>query len=432
MQVLFTTVATKAHFYAQVSLAWALRAAGHEVCVASQPDMVDEIVRAGLAAVPVGEPFNADEAMEARDGDTPDEGGEDFVWEAMDLAHLLGEDVAYEDVHGVLTTYCSLIFPYIYAERTVDELVDFARWWGPDLVVWDTVTFAGGVAARACGAAHARLLFGLDLVGWMRQLHRRHLAGRPVVRQEDPMREWLDPTLERHGSTFAEDAVTGHWTIDPSPTSLSLPVDHLTLPMRYVPYNGPAVVPHWLRRAPERPRVCLTLGLSFREVVGADRVCVHTLLDAVADLDIEVVATLNPEQLSPGTVLPPNVTAVDFVPLNALLPTCSAIVHHGGAGTYHTALAHGVPQIIVSTDMWDATPRAHRLTQQGAGLHIHDTASASPDHLRAMLTRVLNEPGFHHNATRLRTETLATPTPAHLVPTLEKLTQHHRPRTETG
>jgi UDP:flavonoid glycosyltransferase YjiC (YdhE family) len=30
-----------------------------------------------------------------------------------------------------------------------------------------------------------------------------------------------------------------------------------------------------------------------------------------------------------------------------LLPTCSAIVHHGGAGTMFGALAHSVPQVIL-------------------------------------------------------------------------------------
>ncbi|MFF2750047.1 hypothetical protein ACFVVA_31480 [Kitasatospora sp. NPDC058048] len=49
-------------------------------------------------------------------------------------------------------------------DRMIDDLVAFARDWRPDLAVWDTMTFAGPVAARACGAAHARLMFGLDLV----------------------------------------------------------------------------------------------------------------------------------------------------------------------------------------------------------------------------------------------------------------------------
>jgi UDP:flavonoid glycosyltransferase YjiC (YdhE family) len=37
-----------------VAVAWALRAAGHDVRVAAQPDLADAIVQAGLTAVPVG------------------------------------------------------------------------------------------------------------------------------------------------------------------------------------------------------------------------------------------------------------------------------------------------------------------------------------------------------------------------------------------
>ncbi|MFE9117175.1 glycosyltransferase [Streptomyces sp. NPDC007172] len=77
----------------------------------------------------------------------------------------------------------------------------------------------------------------------------------------------------------------------------------------------------------------------------------------MADLDVEVVATLNAEQLDALGPTPPNVRAVDFVPLNQLLPSCAAIIHHGGAGTFLTALAHGVPQVVVPSRMC-ATPRA--------------------------------------------------------------------------
>src|ERR1017187_1851466 len=42
-----------------VPVAWALRAAGHEVRVASQPDLTEVITGAGRPGVPVGQPLNA-------------------------------------------------------------------------------------------------------------------------------------------------------------------------------------------------------------------------------------------------------------------------------------------------------------------------------------------------------------------------------------
>ncbi|MFE7135996.1 hypothetical protein ACFVIM_34615, partial [Streptomyces sp. NPDC057638] len=54
MRVLFVLYAERTHLYIQVPLARALAAAGHEVRVASQPELADETTRAGLTAVPVG------------------------------------------------------------------------------------------------------------------------------------------------------------------------------------------------------------------------------------------------------------------------------------------------------------------------------------------------------------------------------------------
>jgi hypothetical protein len=43
--------------------------------------------------------------------------------------------------------------------------------------------------------------------------------------------------------------------------------------------------------------VCLTAGLGGRAVIGEDWIPYQALFEAVADLDIEVVATLDAEQL---------------------------------------------------------------------------------------------------------------------------------------
>lgn len=45
--------------------------------------------------------------------------------------------------------------------------------------------------------------------------------------------------------------------------------------------------------------------------------------------------------------LPSSVTVVDDVPHDWLLPQVAGVVHHGGAGTTHTAARAGVPQLVV-------------------------------------------------------------------------------------
>src|SRR5262249_30229195 len=58
MKALFPTWAWPSHFFPMVPLAWALRAAGHEVRVASGPELAGTIRASGLPAVSVGTPVD--------------------------------------------------------------------------------------------------------------------------------------------------------------------------------------------------------------------------------------------------------------------------------------------------------------------------------------------------------------------------------------
>ncbi|MEU4532072.1 activator-dependent family glycosyltransferase [Micromonospora ureilytica] len=400
MRILFTTFAARSHMHAQVPLAWALRAAGHEVCVASQPDLVEAITRSGLPAVGLGEPLLLDENVVRLDddavGDDPHAVRMDTWPEFLDIAETEPGRLTDDYVQGVFAAYAPLIFRY-FSYQLTDELVRYARWWRPDLIVWDTMTYAGPVAAMATGAAHARLLFGLDLVGWMRQHHLAALARRPRNGRDDPMAEWLDFALAEHGCAFAEEATVGQWTIDPVPPSLRLRSGLLSVPVRYVPYNGPSVVPAWVHERSARPRVCLTLGVSQREVFGSDRASVGEILAAVAELDVEVVATLNAGQLAAIGTVPDNVRVVEFVPMDALLPTCAAVINHGGAGSFQTALAHGVPQLIIPDMMWDTArcDASARLHPCGPRFPRHCSRGASDHTAAGRVGHPVPGPGRH-------------------------------------
>ena len=70
-----------------------------------------------------------------------------------------------------------------------------------------------------------------------------------------------------------------------------------------------------------------------------------------------------PERL-PGTI-----GAFSFLPLGKILPSCRAIVHHGGIGTLGQALKAGVPQLIrpLAYDQFD---NAYRVTTRKLGNYI--------------------------------------------------------------
>ncbi|KAB2346157.1 activator-dependent family glycosyltransferase [Actinomadura rudentiformis] len=426
MRVLFAVYAAKTHFYNMVPLAWALRAAGHDVRVASEPALVPAITRTGLTAVPVG-----DEA------DTPrDEATSGTSWRDLNagVTETRPEVLTWDYVLGTFTIACSMHYEHATGGRSMlDDLAGFARDWRPDLVVWDALTFAGPVAAQVSGAAQARMLFGIDYIGRMYCDYARLLAEQPPERRDDPIGDWLAGRLARFDTAYepglATEMMTGQWTIDPTPSFMQFPLDLPFRRMRYVPYNGPSDVPEWVRVRPEKPRVCLTLGMTARESLGGDLFSVADMLEAVAELDIELVATLNSEQIAEMPVLPANVRVVDFVPLNDLLPSCSAIIHHGGFGTLGNAMVHGVPNIIAPGHYWDEVGFGQALEGRGAGLMLDYRQKAGEglrsgldlDGLRTMLARVLDEPSFRANSALIREEIEATPSPRDLARDLERL-----------
>ncbi|RZQ61171.1 nucleotide disphospho-sugar-binding domain-containing protein [Amycolatopsis suaedae] len=416
MKVLFCALPQKTHVLGMVPLAWALRTAGHEVRFACLPGFAATITQAGLTAVPVGWDLEPeDDSPEAVAALQELRRGLPLPY---DIATTLPGPVTWteerREAFEVMVTYA-------FGEDNapmLPALVDLARAWQPDLVVWEPFTYAGPIAAAACGAAHARLLFSVDFLGVPHDWIVRNVAG-------DPLTAWLTSTACEHGVEFTPDLLAGQFTIDQSPASLRITApDHEYLSMRYSPYGGAATVPPWLQRPAERPRVALTLGTSATEDLPGYRVNVAGILDALSDVDVEVVATLaEPEQAKLGTV-PDNARIVSYVPLDALAATCSAAINHGGFGTLSTFIRHAVPQLTLPHD-FEGPLICRKLAEQGAGLTVH-ADEASGEHVRAGLLRLLTEPAFAERAAALRDEVTALPTPNELVGRIEELTTKYR------
>ncbi|MFE9914607.1 activator-dependent family glycosyltransferase [Micromonospora sp. NPDC005553] len=421
MRVLFVAPPDlKSHLYIMTPLAWALRTAGHDVRVACQPGSTEALAQAGLTAVLAGEPM-AETLAEV------DEMSEPPKRQAAPATLPVQTDYARDDPYAELEYLTTNLLPFLHTDEMLTDLIGFARAWRPDLVLWDAMTYAGPVVARACGAAHARILFGTDAFVQLWEAVRAAGGSRP-----DPMRAWLEPLLRTHGGgAFADDVVHGQWTIDTMPPWTWRPSSPHYIRMRHLAFNGPSVVPRWLYEPPVRPRVCVTLGMTHREADVAEASAVD-LLEAVGDLDIEVVATMSAEQLASVPRIPDNVRVVDFVPMNVLLPTCSAIVHHGGSSTMASAFEHAVPQLIVPSAYWSEkwfgpVAQANGLQERGAGVWLaYDSDHLTRAGLREDLMRVLKDPSFKENAVRLRTEMMGLPTPNEVVPAVEKLTAAYR------
>ncbi|MEU1792569.1 activator-dependent family glycosyltransferase [Streptomyces sparsogenes] len=433
MRVLFASFAQRTPFFNSVPLAWALRTAGHEVRVASAPELVDAVTGAGLTAVPVGSDETVVQktlrAMENGELITPEQ------WRAEgsrmpDLGENREEELTWEFLTWL---YRRMRVPKekILNDSLFDDLVEFCRWWQPDLVVSDPITYAGRLAAAVTGAAHARILFSQDVYGRMREHYLRAKERQPAEAREDALAEWLGEWAERYGASFSEEMTNGHFTIDQLPDSLRLDTDITYVPMRYVPYNGTAVVPKWLCEDPKAPRVLMTFGVSMNdwavlEVITVDQM--QEILDSLADLDIELVITLPAKFSEQLPRVPDNTRIVEFVPVHAILPSCSAVIGHGGAGSFNGSVLYGIPQLLIGMMAPDVTTKSEYFARSGTGLSIESAGDVTGPRIRAYLKRLLEEDSFRENAQRVRREALAQPTPNDVVPELERLAAQYRTR----
>jgi UDP:flavonoid glycosyltransferase YjiC (YdhE family) len=371
-----------------VPLAWALRAAGHDVRVAVAPALASTVARSGLPAVVVG-----------RDVDV-----------AGPHRRMYQDLVAAGPADG--TSAASLreaernfaLFVRV-ADAMTGDLLRFARAWRPDLVVFDPYCYAGPLVARLLGVPAVRHLYGPDINSLSHQVEARVLA----------------PVLARYG--LAELDLLGQLTVDVCPPGMQ--VREIGAPLvrqrvRHIPYTGLSEIPPLPRWSPGRsPRVCLTWGTSTARLCGDDAFVPPWMLQTLAELGGEVRVAILAEQRALLPDPPPGVRIVESAPIDEVLRGCDLIVHQGGSGTALTAARRAVPQLtlpqlpcqMIYGDLLSAAGVARSLHRDRLG----------PATLTAAASEILAGPGYRRAARRLRAEMLAQPTPAEVVPALVDL-----------
>ncbi|WP_410676189.1 activator-dependent family glycosyltransferase [Amycolatopsis sp. cmx-4-68] len=431
MRVLYVTFPWRTHFQPAVPLCWALQTAGHEVRVASGPELTDVITGSGLTAVPVGSgvPFLQKLAQMssplAQQAMANLKHQDDMLY---DFAENREEKLTWDRLPW-LTMFLTEI-QKIMNDSMIEDLVGYCRWWKPDLVLWNYLSYAGSVAATVVGAAQARMPTELDLDARFRRNFLRVRAQQPPGDRQDALADWLGGWVEKYGAAFSEEMVTGHFTVDHMLGSMRLEQAVPVVPMRYVSYNGPAVVPDWLRADPKRRRVLATFGVSQQQGATYQALSIQQLqdmVDALADLDIELVVTLSRKLQQELKQVPDNTRLVEFVALSVITSSCSAVIHNGSTPSFMEAIVHLVPQLMVGRVCPDIEERGPLLEKAGAGLWIPQ-AEMTGSRLRDDVVRLLDEPGFRDGAGRLRQEWSSQPAPSQVVRDLEQMTERYRSR----
>lgn len=253
----------------------------------------------------------------------------------------------------------SWLHPLAIVPAVASLLALFADW-RPDAIVLEPYAAAAALAAEANR---------LPIV----------VCGRPAL--PDPVqRTALTPANQRIRSLCAQIGVAGrYWDLDRA--QIRSPFLHVDYFSRRWYADLPAIDLRTTfagsQRQPEPalapqtpPTVLITLGSLFRDDPAFFRTAAEAvILEGGSPLvvtgrragDVDADETLYR--------LPDGTEVHGWVDFDAVMPRLTGIIHHGGVGTTHAALRHGLPQVAVP-HAGDQQPQAGRITQAGVGYGV--------------------------------------------------------------
>lgn len=189
--------------------------------------------------------------------------------------------------------------------------------------------------------------------------------------------------------------------------------------LRYeaAPAPGAAPLPPW--GDPDAPLVYASYG-TVAGTLDRFATIYSATVDALADRPVRLLLTLgesgDPAALGP---VPANVRVERFRPQQHVMPATAAVVGHGGFGTTMTALAHGVPVVVVPLFSSDQFVNAAAVTDAGAGVSL--TGRDQFGDLAVAVDAVLADPTFTERARGVAADIARLPPVAAGVGVLERI-----------
>ena len=372
MRVLITSTSGAGHLSPLLPIARSLIERGHNIKVAAAENLANTIMKAGL-----------DHVVTAKAT------AEELAPVTAEMDRLKGD----ASLEYAMREYFGRLFP-LAAMPTIAETV---RDWRPDLILRESAEFAGLVQARANDIPHAR--FAVHASGMETQLIKT-TAGT------------IDTRLgEVKAAPGAMSALCGEPVITAFPASIDAVLD-IGGTAEILRVQGPAIKPNpkpdgvdW---APTdgRPLIYATLGSVAGRTEKAQN-AYRSVIQSVADLPVHVLLTTGPV-MDAGLLgdIPDNVTVKDWVPQADVLPWASAVICHGGSGTFLGGAAAGLPMVVVPL-FADQPNNARALDAYGAGVAVFEAVPAA---IKAAVEKVLADPTYRDKAGELAAEMAAMAT----------------------
>ncbi len=251
----------------------------------------------------------------------------------------------------------------------------------PDLIVTDP--FLSGVALAA-----EALAVPLVVCGWPAQASLNAQQLFPVQQSlGTDSQQRIDRLCRRfglEGTNFdrgpTPSIISPHAHINYFSRGWFIAEEHTLLPQNHFVGGHPVTpddeAPQWLQDIPaEQPLALVTLGTVFTGDLGffswAAQAAVHAGLLPIVAIGYNPLAPEKKAELK--AALPRGTRLLNWAPFEHVLPRTRLMIHHGGMGTTHAAVVHGVPQIVVPHAA-DQRGQAKRVAQAKVGLNLsaHD------------------------------------------------------------
>jgi MGT family glycosyltransferase len=275
---------------------------------------------------------------------------------------------------------------YLSGGRLADDVLEELKSEPTDVAVVDGFLSAGLAAAEKAGVPGVALVHNLFAAS----------TEGPHATQWDPTRPMLDATrrrLEIPELDPDKPVMAGLWSRSPivlacAPQSLDVPSNSLASNVRYVGpiLEGPLASP-W---QPGSGRVLVSLSTTAMRQGDL----LQRSLDALADVDVEVVCTLGGVPID-GLLPPSNASIFDWISHSEILPRTDVVVTHAGLYTVLTALSSGLPLVCIPMGR-DQPLNAERVAALGLGIKLSPTASS--DDIRAAVESVLGDDNYRQRA----------------------------------
>ena len=383
MRALITTISAYGHLQPLLPLAQALVNAGHEVAIATGPDMCRRAGVAGFTTFRAG--ISADVAFGRLADRYPDQ----------EYNRLAPSEI--------LDWYLPHLFGEVMAPLMLDDLEPLVRSWQPDVILHDTWEFAAPIAAARAGIPGVNQTLGI-------RLYDRYVDAIAPLWQQRGLAPDPEAGLYRH--LCLDVTPPGFQSYDTARQRETMrPLRHVALP----PLPG-ETLPSWIEHRRDLPLVYMTLGTNTNGDISMFR----SVIDGLSDLDIDVLITIgvgrDPASIGP---LASNTHVEGYIPQSLILPHCSAVICHGGAGSTFSALAQGLPLLILPQGA-DQYIIGDLVAAAGAGLLLVPS-EVNPSTVRASVLALLSEPDRRVGTRRLQREIASMPAPAEVVPLIEQL-----------